>query len=78
MDFHYEADSRCLLSSLRFYVTNQAYIFQAEHLSFPLQAQSSGRTSNLELNAKFKVCPLPQICQIKINFINRSIANNCA
>ncbi|KIM35627.1 hypothetical protein M413DRAFT_449671 [Hebeloma cylindrosporum] len=29
-------------------------IREAEHLSFPLQAQSSGRTSNLELNAKFK------------------------
>jgi U3 small nucleolar RNA-associated protein 14 len=28
---------------------------QAEHLSFPLQAQSEGRVSNLELAAKFKV-----------------------
>ncbi|PPQ94586.1 hypothetical protein CVT25_011899 [Psilocybe cyanescens] len=29
-------------------------IREAEHLSFPLQAQSAGRVSNLELNAKFK------------------------
>ncbi|KAG1879616.1 small-subunit processome [Suillus tomentosus] len=29
-------------------------IKQAEHLSFPLQAQSEGRVSNLELAAKFK------------------------
>ncbi|KAF8971906.1 Utp14 protein-domain-containing protein [Flammula alnicola] len=29
-------------------------IREAEHLSFPLQAQSTGRVSNLELNAKFK------------------------
>ena len=29
-------------------------IFQAEHLSFPLQSQSTGRVSNLELTAKFK------------------------
>ncbi|KAF8195123.1 Utp14-domain-containing protein [Pholiota molesta] len=29
-------------------------IREAEHLSFPLQAQSKGRVSNLELNAKFK------------------------
>jgi U3 small nucleolar RNA-associated protein 14 len=28
---------------------------QAEHLSFPLQTQSSGKPSNLELTAKFKV-----------------------
>jgi hypothetical protein len=28
--------------------------FQAEHLSFPLQSQSTGRVSNLELTAKFK------------------------
>ncbi|KAF8167250.1 Utp14 protein-domain-containing protein [Crassisporium funariophilum] len=27
---------------------------EAEHLSFPLQAQPTGRVSNLELNAKFK------------------------
>ncbi|CAA7264937.1 unnamed protein product [Cyclocybe aegerita] len=29
-------------------------IKEAEHLSFPLQAQPTGRISNLELNAKFK------------------------
>ncbi|KAF5312924.1 hypothetical protein D9619_002453 [Psilocybe cf. subviscida] len=29
-------------------------IREAEHLSFPLQAQSNGRASNLELSAKFK------------------------
>ncbi|PPQ67949.1 hypothetical protein CVT26_005829 [Gymnopilus dilepis] len=29
-------------------------IREAEHLSFPLQAQPTGRVSNLELNAKFK------------------------
>ena len=28
---------------------------QAEHLSFPLQAEPKSRTSNLELAAKFKV-----------------------
>jgi U3 small nucleolar RNA-associated protein 14 len=31
-------------------------IKEAEHLSFPLQAQPTGRVSNLELAAKFKVC----------------------
>lgn len=31
-------------------------IKEAEHLSFPLQAQPVGRVSNLELAAKFKVC----------------------
>ncbi|KAG1813832.1 Utp14 protein-domain-containing protein [Suillus subaureus] len=31
------------------------HIKQAEHLSFPLQAQPEGRVSNLELAAKFKV-----------------------
>lgn len=31
-------------------------IKEAEHLSFPLQSQKPGRTSNLELAAKFKVC----------------------
>jgi U3 small nucleolar RNA-associated protein 14 len=30
-------------------------IKEAEHLSFPLQAQPAGRVSNLELAAKFKV-----------------------
>lgn len=30
-------------------------IKEAEHLNFPLQAQSAGRVSNLELAAKFKV-----------------------
>ncbi|KAK7695122.1 hypothetical protein QCA50_002312 [Cerrena zonata] len=30
------------------------HIKEAEHLSFPLQAQQAGRTSNLELAAKFK------------------------
>lgn len=28
---------------------------QAEHLSFPLQAETQGKVSNLELAAKFKV-----------------------
>lgn len=30
-------------------------IKEAEHLSFPLQAESFGKASNLELAAKFKV-----------------------
>ncbi|KDR81341.1 hypothetical protein GALMADRAFT_239160 [Galerina marginata CBS 339.88] len=30
------------------------HIREAEHLSFPLQAQTTGRVSNLELNVKFK------------------------
>jgi U3 small nucleolar RNA-associated protein 14 len=30
-------------------------IKEADHLSFPLQAQVAGRVSNLELAAKFKV-----------------------
>lgn len=30
-------------------------IREAEHLSFPLQAQSEGKVSNLELASKFKV-----------------------
>ena len=31
-----------------------SFLYQAEHLSFPLQSQSTGRASNLELTAKFK------------------------
>jgi U3 small nucleolar RNA-associated protein 14 len=30
-------------------------MLQAEHLSFPLQEEPTGRISNLELAAKFKV-----------------------
>jgi hypothetical protein len=30
-------------------------MLQAEHLSFPLQEEPTGRVSNLELAAKFKV-----------------------
>ncbi|OJA08873.1 hypothetical protein AZE42_01736 [Rhizopogon vesiculosus] len=38
--------------------TTMKRIKQAEHLSFPLQTQSEGRVSNLELAAKFKMAHL--------------------
>ena len=52
---HYEKDPGSQYSLSLLLRLDFIFVLQAEHLSFPLQAQSSGRTSNLELNAKFKV-----------------------
>jgi U3 small nucleolar RNA-associated protein 14 len=43
-------------------------IKEAEHLSFPLQAQAAGKVSNLELAAKFKVCVCPLYASFGFRF----------